>query len=143
MERAHRRRDRVDEVDHARTGRRRAAADGPRVAARPAAHRPGRSVATTGRRASGRWPSGLGRQPARAWHGHQLALATVYPFGPVVIRTDTLDGIPVVIIDRPERRNTLVPELAEALVTSLRAACETRRPVVLTASGTAFCLGAD
>src|SRR5207249_9190476 len=53
------------------------------------------------------------------------------------------DGIPTVIIDRPERRNTLVPELAEALVASLRAAGEARRPIVLTAAGTAFCLGAD
>ncbi len=60
-----------------------------------------------------------------------------------MITTDTRDGIPLVIIDRPERRNTLVPELAEALVSSLRTATEARRPVVLTATGTAFCLGAD
>jgi 2-(1,2-epoxy-1,2-dihydrophenyl)acetyl-CoA isomerase len=60
-----------------------------------------------------------------------------------VITTDTLDGIPIVIIDRPQRRNTLVPELAEALVAKLRGAGEARRPVVLTAAGTAFCLGAD
>jgi 2-(1,2-epoxy-1,2-dihydrophenyl)acetyl-CoA isomerase len=60
-----------------------------------------------------------------------------------VITTDTRDGIPLVIIDRPERRNTLVPQLAEALVATLRAAAAARRPVVLTAAGTAFCLGAD
>jgi 2-(1,2-epoxy-1,2-dihydrophenyl)acetyl-CoA isomerase len=60
-----------------------------------------------------------------------------------VITSDTRDGIPLVILDRPERRNTLVPELAEALVAALRAAGQARRPVVLTAAGTAFCLGAD
>jgi 2-(1,2-epoxy-1,2-dihydrophenyl)acetyl-CoA isomerase len=60
-----------------------------------------------------------------------------------VITSDTLDGTPILIIDRPGRRNTLVPELAEALVANLRGAGEARRPIVLTAAGTAFCLGAD
>jgi 2-(1,2-epoxy-1,2-dihydrophenyl)acetyl-CoA isomerase len=60
-----------------------------------------------------------------------------------VIRSEARDGIPLVIIDRPEGSNTLVPELAEALVDHLHAAGESRRPVVMTATDTTFCPGAD
>ncbi|HEV7665308.1 MAG TPA: enoyl-CoA hydratase/isomerase family protein [Chloroflexota bacterium] len=60
-----------------------------------------------------------------------------------MITTNTRDGIQVVVLDRPERRNALVPELAERLVEALRSAGEAGRPVVLTATGTTFCPGAD
>jgi 2-(1,2-epoxy-1,2-dihydrophenyl)acetyl-CoA isomerase len=60
-----------------------------------------------------------------------------------LISTESRRGIAVVRIDRPERQNALVPELAQGLVDELRAAGATKRPVVLTASGTTFCPGAD
>jgi 2-(1,2-epoxy-1,2-dihydrophenyl)acetyl-CoA isomerase len=60
-----------------------------------------------------------------------------------VISTETWGGIAVVRIDRPERRNALVPELAQSLVDHLRQAGAGNSPVVLTASGTTFCPGAD
>jgi 2-(1,2-epoxy-1,2-dihydrophenyl)acetyl-CoA isomerase len=60
-----------------------------------------------------------------------------------VIATEVHDGISVVRLERPERRNALVPELADALVEHLRQAGASGRPVVLTASGASFCPGAD
>jgi 2-(1,2-epoxy-1,2-dihydrophenyl)acetyl-CoA isomerase len=60
-----------------------------------------------------------------------------------VIATEVLGGIAVVRIDREERRNALVPELAQSLVEHLREAGTSKRPVVLTASGSTFCPGAD
>src|SRR5207244_12169688 len=55
----------------------------------------------------------------------------------------THDVIVVVRLERPERRNTLIPEMAQALGEHLRAASANKRPVVLTGSGDAFCAGAD
>lgn len=52
-------------------------------------------------------------------------------------------GFPIVVLDRPERRNALVPELARQLVEHLRSAGQLGRPVVLAANGPAFCVGAD
>jgi enoyl-CoA hydratase/carnithine racemase len=57
--------------------------------------------------------------------------------------TESRDGVSVVRLDRPERRNALVPELVESLVEHLHAAAAERRPVVLTATGGVFCPGAD
>jgi 2-(1,2-epoxy-1,2-dihydrophenyl)acetyl-CoA isomerase len=60
-----------------------------------------------------------------------------------VISSQVLDGIVVVAIDRPDRHNALVPELAERLVDELRQAGERGQPIVLTATGSTFCPGAD
>jgi 2-(1,2-epoxy-1,2-dihydrophenyl)acetyl-CoA isomerase len=60
-----------------------------------------------------------------------------------VISTEICNGIPVVRINRPERRNALVPALLESLVDHLHKAAAHNRPVVLTGSGKAFCAGAD
>jgi 2-(1,2-epoxy-1,2-dihydrophenyl)acetyl-CoA isomerase len=60
-----------------------------------------------------------------------------------LISTESRRGIAVVRIDRPEGRNALVPELAQGLVDHLLAAGATKRPVILTATGTTFCPGAD
>jgi 2-(1,2-epoxy-1,2-dihydrophenyl)acetyl-CoA isomerase len=60
-----------------------------------------------------------------------------------MITTEARDGISVVRLDRPAGRNALVPELAQSLVEHLKAAGAVRLPVVLTATGTTFCPGAD
>jgi 2-(1,2-epoxy-1,2-dihydrophenyl)acetyl-CoA isomerase len=46
-------------------------------------------------------------------------------------------------LDRPAGRNALVPEFAESLVEHLKTAGGLGQPVVLTATGTTFCPGAD
>jgi 2-(1,2-epoxy-1,2-dihydrophenyl)acetyl-CoA isomerase len=60
-----------------------------------------------------------------------------------VIATEFRDGIPIVRLDRPERHNALVPDFLDTLIEHLRQAALSRRPVVLTGSGRAFCSGAD
>jgi enoyl-CoA hydratase/carnithine racemase len=60
-----------------------------------------------------------------------------------VISSKTYDDIVVVKIDRPEGRNAMVPELLQALVEHLRVAGAHRQPIVLTATGSTFCPGAD
>lgn len=60
----------------------------------------------------------------------------------MISRTER-DGIAVVALDRPERHNALVPDLLDGLVRELRVAAGSARPVVLTATGDAFCPGAD
>ena len=60
-----------------------------------------------------------------------------------MIRTDSRDGITVIRLNRPEGHNALVPALLESLVEHLQQAAKRGRPVVLTATGTAFCPGAD
>ena len=60
-----------------------------------------------------------------------------------MISTESRDGVSVVRLDRPAGRNALVPEMAESLVEHLKAAGAVRQPVVLTATGTTFCPGAD
>lgn len=60
-----------------------------------------------------------------------------------VSSTTTNDDVVVVRIERPERRNALVPELLHELDHQLRAAGKDGRAVVLTGSGDAFCAGAD
>src|SRR5438128_1955011 len=63
------------------------------------------------------------------------------PYG--VISTHYRDGIAVVLLDRPERGNALVPEHVQSLVDHLQALATSRRPIVLSATGTVFCPGAD
>jgi 2-(1,2-epoxy-1,2-dihydrophenyl)acetyl-CoA isomerase len=60
-----------------------------------------------------------------------------------VISTESRDGVTVVRLDRPAGRNALVPEMADRLVEHLHAAGAVGKPVVLTATGTTFCPGAD
>jgi 2-(1,2-epoxy-1,2-dihydrophenyl)acetyl-CoA isomerase len=60
-----------------------------------------------------------------------------------MITTESQAGVSVVRLVRPEGRNALVPELAHRLVEHLKAAAALRQPVVLTATGTTFCPGAD
>lgn len=60
-----------------------------------------------------------------------------------MISTESRDGVSIVRLDRPAGRNALVPEMAEQLVAHLRAAGAVGQPVVLTATGTTFCPGAD
>jgi 2-(1,2-epoxy-1,2-dihydrophenyl)acetyl-CoA isomerase len=60
-----------------------------------------------------------------------------------VITTEVVDGIPVVRLDRPADHNALVPQLLQRLVEHLQQAARQTRPVVLTNSDPAFCVGAD
>jgi 2-(1,2-epoxy-1,2-dihydrophenyl)acetyl-CoA isomerase len=60
-----------------------------------------------------------------------------------VISTQVRDGIPVVELNRPERHNALLPELAQRLAENLEAARAYGRPVILTGAGPSFCVGAD
>jgi 2-(1,2-epoxy-1,2-dihydrophenyl)acetyl-CoA isomerase len=60
-----------------------------------------------------------------------------------VISTESRDGIAVICLNRPDKHNTLVPELLDSLVEHLQQAGGTGRPVVLTATGSTFCAGAD
>src|SRR5438876_7511665 len=69
--------------------------------------------------------------------------APVRPSLLVVILTDTQDGITVIRLNRPEGHNALVPALVDGLVEHLRQAGQESRPVVLTATGSSFCPGAD
>ena len=62
-----------------------------------------------------------------------------------MIRTETRDGVEILTLDRPERRNALVPELMAAAAEQLQR-CSQRpdlRGIVLTGAGPAFCVGAD
>jgi 2-(1,2-epoxy-1,2-dihydrophenyl)acetyl-CoA isomerase len=60
-----------------------------------------------------------------------------------MIATELRDSVSIVRLQRPERRNALIPELVEALAVELRACAARGKPVVLTGSGAAFCPGAD
>jgi 2-(1,2-epoxy-1,2-dihydrophenyl)acetyl-CoA isomerase len=60
-----------------------------------------------------------------------------------VITTESRDGIPIVRLDRPERRNAMAPALLTALVDALKSAAPCNRPVILTGTGSVFCAGAD
>jgi 2-(1,2-epoxy-1,2-dihydrophenyl)acetyl-CoA isomerase len=61
-----------------------------------------------------------------------------------VIANEVRDGITVLRLDRPAQRNALIPELLHALVEQLKSvAASTTRPVILSAAGPAFCVGAD
>jgi len=60
-----------------------------------------------------------------------------------VISAESRDGITVIRLNRPEGHNALVPPFLEGLVDHLQRAGSTNRPVVLTATGSSFCPGAD
>ena len=54
------------------------------------------------------------------------------------------ERVEVLTLNRPERRNAMVPELMDALAERLRQlSADAWRPIVLTGAGTAFCVGAD
>lgn len=63
----------------------------------------------------------------------------------MIRRDDHPGGIRLLYLDRPERRNAMVPEMMDALTSSIRTADQDSqvRALVLTGSGTAFCVGAD
>jgi 2-(1,2-epoxy-1,2-dihydrophenyl)acetyl-CoA isomerase len=60
-----------------------------------------------------------------------------------VISTERVGDVAIVRIERPERRNAMVPELLSELVKHLRGLGDVRKPVVLTGTDRAFCPGAD
>jgi 2-(1,2-epoxy-1,2-dihydrophenyl)acetyl-CoA isomerase len=60
-----------------------------------------------------------------------------------VISTESRAGISVIRLDRPDGHNALVPAMLESLVEHLDQAGASGRPVVLTATGSTFCPGAD
>jgi 2-(1,2-epoxy-1,2-dihydrophenyl)acetyl-CoA isomerase len=55
------------------------------------------------------------------------------------------DGVGVITMNRPERRNALTPEMLDALARTLAAfeVDDAVRVVVLTGAGGAFCAGGD
>jgi 2-(1,2-epoxy-1,2-dihydrophenyl)acetyl-CoA isomerase len=62
-----------------------------------------------------------------------------------MIATQTRNGVAVITLNRPERRNALVPELVAELDRHVRAVghAEATRGIVLTGAGPSFCVGAD
>lgn len=60
-----------------------------------------------------------------------------------MISTESRDGITVIRLNRPDGHNALVPPFLQGLVDHLQQAGATNRPVVLTATGSTFCPGAD
>ncbi len=62
-----------------------------------------------------------------------------------VLLEDTTDGVRILTLNRPEKKNALSGELVEALVTAFgdAAADDEVRVVGLTGAGDAFCAGAD
>ncbi|HEX9182500.1 MAG TPA: enoyl-CoA hydratase/isomerase family protein [Burkholderiales bacterium] len=66
-------------------------------------------------------------------------------FGPDPIFVEDLEGVRVLVMNRPEKRNALNTALTQALLEALRAADadEEVRCVVLTGAGQGFCAGAD
>jgi 2-(1,2-epoxy-1,2-dihydrophenyl)acetyl-CoA isomerase len=61
-----------------------------------------------------------------------------------MLRTERRESVDVVWLDRPERRNAMVPELMDALADYFhQLPSEPPRPVVLSGAGGAFCVGAD
>src|SRR5579859_1741952 len=91
----------------------------------------------TGARSRSRASRGWGRRSVCGYP------AAARPSRSDVISTESRDGITVICLDRPERHNTLVPELLESLVEQLQRGGAAGRPVVLSATGSTFCPGAD
>lgn len=62
-----------------------------------------------------------------------------------LVLTKQIDAIAVLTLNRPERHNSLVPELLQALMSALRAVAEDERAraVVLRANGRSFSTGGD
>ena len=61
------------------------------------------------------------------------------------LHTKTEDGLHTILLNRPEKRNALTPELMEELTQALEAAAENAnvRVVLITGAGSAFCAGLD
>jgi enoyl-CoA hydratase len=53
------------------------------------------------------------------------------------------DDVLVLTLDRPDKRNALNLDLAQAIESAVRDGASTSRAIVLTGSGTTFCAGAD
>jgi enoyl-CoA hydratase/carnithine racemase len=66
-------------------------------------------------------------------------------FGPDLIFAEDIEGVRVLVMNRPEKRNALDTALTQALLDALRAADadEAVGCVVLTGAGQGFCAGAD
>ena len=64
-----------------------------------------------------------------------------------MIRTETIErdgrSIAVVLLDRPEKRNALTPDMLKALCAALEEAPKSHDAVVLTGEGKLFCAGFD
>ena len=60
-----------------------------------------------------------------------------------MIGCEVREGVTVLRLDRPARLNAMIPSMVMALVEDLRGAASGGRPIVLTGSGSAFCVGAD
>ncbi len=60
-----------------------------------------------------------------------------------MISTESRGGVAVIRLDRPDGHNSLVPAMLERLVEHLQQAGARGRPVVLSATGSTFCPGAD
>jgi 2-(1,2-epoxy-1,2-dihydrophenyl)acetyl-CoA isomerase len=60
-----------------------------------------------------------------------------------VIASEAREAVTIVRLNRPDQRNALIPALLQALVEALRQAAARQKPVILTATGPAFCAGAD
>jgi methylglutaconyl-CoA hydratase len=62
-----------------------------------------------------------------------------------MIEYTTENGIGILILNRPEKRNALNPELIDALLTKLEEikTDDSTRVLILTGAGTSFCAGAD
>ena len=60
-----------------------------------------------------------------------------------MIATETRGPVELLVLNRPEQRNALVPELIDGLAAELRRLKALGRPIVLTGAGPAFCVGAD
>lgn len=61
------------------------------------------------------------------------------------LQTKTESGVHTILLNRPEKRNALTPELMEELTQALEAAEANRhcRVVIVTGAGSAFCAGLD
>lgn len=72
-------------------------------------------------------------------------MGSAHPTVISVIAAETQGDVRILTLDRPERRNAMVPELMAALADRVRRCAREAGPrgLVLTGSGSAFCVGAD
>ena len=60
-----------------------------------------------------------------------------------MIATETRGPVELLVLNRSQQRNALVPELIDAVADALRRLAASGRPIVITGAGPAFCVGAD
>ena len=60
-----------------------------------------------------------------------------------MIRTAIQDNIYLVILDRPDQRNALTPEMSDALVAAIKSCPASARTLLLCGNGPVFCAGFD